>query len=59
MRCRHGREGTCPYCLCHISPHDFYEMMRWRAELRRKGKCSHLHAVRRVVAVDVVGRGHR
>lgn len=36
--CRHGRIGTCAYCLARISPHDFYEMMRWRAELRRKGK---------------------
>lgn len=36
--CRHGRSGMCVYCLCRISPHDFYEMMRFRAELRRPGK---------------------
>ncbi|MDP1820437.1 MAG: hypothetical protein Q8K58_11200 [Acidimicrobiales bacterium] len=36
--CRHGREGTCPYCLAEIPPHHFWEMVRWRNELRRKGK---------------------
>lgn len=36
--CRHRRTGLCVYCLCRVSPFDFYEMMRWRAELRRKGK---------------------
>lgn len=36
--CRHGRQGTCAYCLSFVKASDFYEMMRWRVELRRKGK---------------------
>jgi hypothetical protein len=37
-RCGHGRPAPCVYCLCRVSPRDFYELMKWRAELRRTGK---------------------
>ena len=36
--CRHGRVGTCAYCMAKVRADHFYELMRWRAELRRKGK---------------------
>lgn len=36
--CRHGRIGSCAYCLCYVKASEFFEMMRWRSELRRKGK---------------------
>lgn len=36
--CKHGRTGTCAYCLARIEARHFYELMKWRNELRRKGK---------------------
>ncbi len=38
MRCRHGREAPCPYCLCRIPADAYWEMVRWLNELKRKGK---------------------
>lgn len=36
--CKHGRIGSCAYCLARIPAHHFWEMVRWRNELRRKGR---------------------
>jgi hypothetical protein len=37
-----------------------YSMGAWSCTCEvRTDQCSHLHAVRRVVAVDLTGRGHR
>ena len=36
--CRHGRPLPCPYCAAYIRAADYWEMKRWLAELRRKGK---------------------
>ena len=36
--CRHGRAGTCPYCLAGIRADHFWEMVRFVNELHRKGK---------------------
>lgn len=37
-RCKHGRTGTCAYCAARISAAHYWEMIRWTAELRRKGR---------------------
>jgi hypothetical protein len=35
--CGHGRDPlACPYCTARIRVADFWDMMRWRKELRRK-----------------------
>lgn len=37
-RCRHGRTGSCSYCAARIRADHYWAMLRWQAELRRKGK---------------------
>ena len=37
-RCPHGRRYPCAYCMARIEARHYWEMVRWLAELRRKGK---------------------
>lgn len=37
-RCRHGREGTCPYCLARVPADDYWQMVRFLNELHHTGK---------------------